>query len=761
MTDTTLVPPSMPKKSSGGFLKRLFSKNTTVPPPPSGGMEVVSKLIPPPPEKAATLSVPPLLQQDGRNSSLLQSRDAELSREVVQPADLPDLNDAELENIKRKLGLSTNDLPGSTNSKSPAWTVEDIGVQDPKNAAPASPEPASNPWVVEVQTEPQSPQTSDTKPSWIHDSFSQTEQESKDPSIAKTAVQESTKEQQTSDVVASVSQEQANSTDWTKDLHHGEQLTSDKQKTKYQEAVEKHLAELEKHHERVSAKIEQLTGETPEIPDWHVQDQEVAPYQYFILHNGQPIRSMKELLRALEYIDDATFNHHVTSYRNDFANWIRDVIGNEKLSILVQEATDRDSIASVLRNNERMASKALVKDTERLQQVVQKRKDALKKLGTVEQQIASLKAQLDEKSKQLSVERSQAARTIKERLDQELALRLADERASLAAAKKEVQQAKADYLLKSKEYDGLVASIADREKAVMLKETSVAQKLQELEEQRAQFTEQFKQTEPLMRNAEQLRKQFEQMKLLDVQSKKNLEEISRKEIALSRAEETLRQREAKVAQDLARITAEQEKIVSLQSEHHERVLSMSQAEEDAKKIIADAERRAQEAVEQERVMKAKMQEEQKSIDEMRQQIEKALAKALGEKKKLTKAVELRKYLEQSMLQAKYEVAGERRELEREGFDSYVKSTIASTPVGQPASSAAEEVLAAGRHELPIYAKVEACRAALEQGDLARARSLYAQLRDEFGALPVSSDRGSLYTSIRELYDDIHLAMLRG
>jgi len=53
---------------------------------------------------------------------------------------------------------------------------------------------------------------------------------------------------------------------------------------------------------------------------------------YFYLANGSVIRGLAELDMALQNIDDNTYGHHANNEKNDFANWIRDAIGDSELS---------------------------------------------------------------------------------------------------------------------------------------------------------------------------------------------------------------------------------------------------------------------------------------------------------------------------------------------------------------------------------------------------------------------------------------------
>ena len=62
------------------------------------------------------------------------------------------------------------------------------------------------------------------------------------------------------------------------------------------------------------------------------EDIRISAEKYFMLCNGTPIRSIKELAFMLDKISDDDFSYHVTDEKNDFSNWIRDVFGKERLA---------------------------------------------------------------------------------------------------------------------------------------------------------------------------------------------------------------------------------------------------------------------------------------------------------------------------------------------------------------------------------------------------------------------------------------------
>jgi hypothetical protein len=60
--------------------------------------------------------------------------------------------------------------------------------------------------------------------------------------------------------------------------------------------------------------------------------------QEFVLDNNElpmedrTLRSLDDLSEAINLIDPATFQKHVNAEKNDFANWVQHVFGEEKLA---------------------------------------------------------------------------------------------------------------------------------------------------------------------------------------------------------------------------------------------------------------------------------------------------------------------------------------------------------------------------------------------------------------------------------------------
>ena len=59
---------------------------------------------------------------------------------------------------------------------------------------------------------------------------------------------------------------------------------------------------------------------------------EVSPEFVFNVCNGDVLKNLNELASALKRTDDFTYGYHVNTEKNDFSNWIKDVIGDDKLA---------------------------------------------------------------------------------------------------------------------------------------------------------------------------------------------------------------------------------------------------------------------------------------------------------------------------------------------------------------------------------------------------------------------------------------------
>src|SRR3989338_299566 len=76
--------------------------------------------------------------------------------------------------------------------------------------------------------------------------------------------------------------------------------------------------------------------------------EKIPPRKYFWLENGVLIKSLNDLADALKNMDGDLFDRHVTDEKNDFANWIRNSLGNDSLASKVEKARKKDEMAHIV-----------------------------------------------------------------------------------------------------------------------------------------------------------------------------------------------------------------------------------------------------------------------------------------------------------------------------------------------------------------------------------------------------------------------------
>ena len=75
---------------------------------------------------------------------------------------------------------------------------------------------------------------------------------------------------------------------------------------------------------------------------------DVPPENRFWCSDGRVLKDLRELEKALEEMSEDTFGYHSNEVKSDFSNWVRDVIGDEKLSRdLLKSSTRAQALRSV------------------------------------------------------------------------------------------------------------------------------------------------------------------------------------------------------------------------------------------------------------------------------------------------------------------------------------------------------------------------------------------------------------------------------
>jgi hypothetical protein len=99
--------------------------------------------------------------------------------------------------------------------------------------------------------------------------------------------------------------------------------------------------------------------------------------KYFWLHDGKSIKNLYELAIILEKMPNDLFNYHVTDKKNDFSNWIRDVIKDKDLAAKISQIKNAKTMSDMIRQKIKPAK--AVKFEQRLKEKITKKEAAKEK----------------------------------------------------------------------------------------------------------------------------------------------------------------------------------------------------------------------------------------------------------------------------------------------------------------------------------------------------------------------------------------------
>lgn len=101
----------------------------------------------------------------------------------------------------------------------------------------------------------------------------------------------------------------------------------------------------------------QIDSQSSELKDLfrqvrHTQwlEQEAPQEEAFRLTSGQELKSLNELRKALSYITDEEFSHHVNAEKNDFASWARNTLKNAELADKISQARTKEELQAILQS---------------------------------------------------------------------------------------------------------------------------------------------------------------------------------------------------------------------------------------------------------------------------------------------------------------------------------------------------------------------------------------------------------------------------
>jgi len=106
----------------------------------------------------------------------------------------------------------------------------------------------------------------------------------------------------------------------------------------------KHL--MEKQIDEESQDLKDLFKQI-KVNQW--MEKEAQKEHYFKLRNSQELKSLNDLRKALTYMADDEFNHHVNAERNDFAKWTKEALQNQEIAEKIGTAKTKEELQEILK----------------------------------------------------------------------------------------------------------------------------------------------------------------------------------------------------------------------------------------------------------------------------------------------------------------------------------------------------------------------------------------------------------------------------
>lgn len=75
---------------------------------------------------------------------------------------------------------------------------------------------------------------------------------------------------------------------------------------------------------------------------------DVQPQYNFIVCDGKVVKNIQELHSALQKMSEETYKYHANREKNDFANWISDILKDAGLAQRIRTSSSKQEAAKIL-----------------------------------------------------------------------------------------------------------------------------------------------------------------------------------------------------------------------------------------------------------------------------------------------------------------------------------------------------------------------------------------------------------------------------
>ncbi|MBN1377226.1 hypothetical protein JW949_02735 [Candidatus Woesearchaeota archaeon] len=211
------------------------------------------------------------------------------------------------------------------------------------------------------------------------------------------------------------------------------------------------MAEKEFDYNRFFGKIKKKQKELEDKLKKAVRKETTPSRDELLLKNGRLVRSLKELIDALKKIDENVFKYHVNRHKNDFAEWIEDVLEKEELANELRKTVFKEDIIKILEDHEEQLEEKIDERIAKAKLELERQRDELTEIHlNLRRREHALKKKQDELEKQedkLEKEKRDLERAIRTRIDEGIK----EEKKKLIEKEKEFDKKEAELSRKEQE----------------------------------------------------------------------------------------------------------------------------------------------------------------------------------------------------------------------------------------------------------------------------------------------------------------------
>jgi len=293
-------------------------------------------------------------------------------------------------------------------------------------------------------------------------------------------------------------------------------------------------------------------------------------------------------------------------------------------------------------------------------------------------------------------------------------------------------------------------------------------RLKSLEKIRKAIEEEKEKADNEKSDFEKERTEFQRIKTETEKEKSDLkdqkEKLNKEKLEVEKESKQLKKEKVEVKKIFSKKEIEEKELIeekkgvdTLKGIIDEREKELNIREESLDKLERDLKNREIEIEKDLKILEVRMSKENEVAVSYKQQKEE-LEKQLDT---MRKKLETERKFDRHIGKVEKQIEDKKDKVREGGFEVYLDQKLHEMKQGSLESTEQNLPPLHERTNPHIYKLIEECRMLMEQGDLDKAREKYHKLKKDYEKSNFQGhEKSSVYYAIREIYDDIHLAMLR-